>query len=72
MKKGQFPTAPIPPAFSGLVVWFEDERFGWSYPLWLARYGEGPTCGADCPLVAAARAMGEAGRTARPACRSNA
>jgi hypothetical protein len=29
---------------------------------------EGPTCGADCPLVAAARAMGEAGRTARPAC----
>jgi hypothetical protein len=62
MKKGQFPRTTIPPAFSGLWVWL-DESHHW--PLWLARYGDGPTIGADCPLIAAARAMGEAGRVAQ-------
>jgi hypothetical protein len=59
MKKGMFATTPIPPAFDGLVVWVVEIDH---WPLWLARYGEGPTCGADCPLIAAARAMGEAER----------
>jgi hypothetical protein len=26
--------------------------------LWQARYGDGPECGSDCPLVAAALAIG--------------
>jgi hypothetical protein len=59
MKKGMFAATTIPPAIDGLAVWL-DESDRW--PLWLARYGEGPTCGADCPLVAAVRAMREAGR----------